>query len=228
MVEILSGVHQVDGVNSNTYLIVEDDGSLTLIDTGMSSGGKRVLDYVKTTLAKQPSDIKVIVITHAHVDHIRGARAIKNATGAKVAIHEEDAGYLAGTSKLPWPKGAAGYLFRIFSIFFRSPKVDPEIRLNDNEAIPNSKLRVVYTPGHTPGSITLYDEGRKVVFVGDAIITRGGKLDGPPKQFTIDSAKAQASIEKISTLDFETLLSGHGDPIKSGGSQKVRESFARH
>ena len=225
MVEILHGVHQVEGVNANSYLVVEEDGSLTLIDAGMSSGGKKILDYVKTTLAKQPRDLKMIVITHAHVDHIRGTLAMKKATGAKIAIHELDAGYLAGTSQLPWPMGATGYLFRFFLLFFRVPKVNPEVRLNDNEILPNSKLRVVFTPGHTPGSITLYDETRKIVFVGDAILTRGGKLDGPPKQFTLDWAQAQSSIEKISALDFEVLLSGHGDPIKSDGSQKVRDHF---
>ena len=91
MVEILQGVHQIDGVNANSYLVLEDDGSLTLIDTGMSLGGKKILDYIKTDLSKQPSDVKTIVLTHSHIDHIRGALAIKKASGAKVLIHEEDA-----------------------------------------------------------------------------------------------------------------------------------------
>jgi glyoxylase-like metal-dependent hydrolase (beta-lactamase superfamily II) len=222
MVEILQGVHQIDGVNANSYLVLEDDGSLTLIDTGTSAGGKKILDYVRTNLSKQLSDVKTIVLTHAHIDHIRGALAIKKATGAKVSIHELDAEYLSGKKKLPSPGGAVGFLFKIFSVFFRSPAVEPDVRLKEGDRV-GSHLSVVNTPGHTPGSITLYDQGRKLVFVGDAITNRGGKLQGSPRQFTVDLQQANRSIQKISTMDFEVLMSGHGDVVKSGGTQKVRE-----
>ena len=77
LVEIIPGVHQIKGVNANSYLIIENDGSLSLIDSGMSTGGKKILEYVKTNLSKQPSELKTILLTHAHVDHIRGASALK-------------------------------------------------------------------------------------------------------------------------------------------------------
>jgi glyoxylase-like metal-dependent hydrolase (beta-lactamase superfamily II) len=222
MVEIIQGVHRVDGVNANSYLVVEGDGSLTLIDTGMSTGGKKILDYVKTNLSKQPSDVKTIVLTHSHLDHVRGALSIKKATGAKVSIHEQDADYLSGKKKLPPPKGGVGFVFRIFSAFARPPVVEPDVRLRENDRA-GASLTVLHTPGHTPGSISLYDQKRKLIFVGDAITNRGGKLQGPPRQFTADLQQANSSIEKISALDFEVLLSGHGDPLKSGGTPKVRE-----
>ncbi len=222
MVEILPGIHQIDGVNANSYLVLENDGSLTLVDAGMAPGGKKILDYIKTTMSKQPSDVKTIVLTHSHIDHVRGAFSMKNATGAKVAIHEQDADYLSGKKKLPPPKGGMGFIFRMLSVFFRSPVVEPEIRLKDGDRVGKS-LTVLHTPGHTPGSISLYDQERKLVFVGDAITNRGGKLQGPPGQFTLDLLQAYASIGKISAIDFEVLLSGHGDPVKSGGTQKVRE-----
>jgi|SRR5579872_2610719 len=226
MVEILPGVHQVDGLNANTYLVLEDNGTLTLVDAGISSGGKKVLEYVGTKLSRQPSDVKVIVLTHAHIDHIRGARAIKRATGAKVAIHGRDAEYLVGKKRLSMPRGLTGFLFRFFGIFFRASPFDPDVMLKGDEQLPGSRLQVVYTPGHTPGSISLYDMQRKTIFVGDAIISGAGKLEGPPKQFTEDMLQAQHSMEKISTMDFEVLLSGHGDPVTSGGSLKVREFCA--
>jgi len=222
MVEIIPGVHQVDGVNANTYLVLEKDGSLTLIDAGMSATGRKILDYVQKNLSKQPADVKTIVLTHAHVDHIRGALTLKNATGAKVAIHEKDAGYLSRKEKLPRPKGGVGILFRLLSPFFRSPAIEPDVKLNDNDPVSDS-LSVLYTPGHTPGSISLYDKEKKIAFVGDAITNRGGELQGSPKAFTVDLQQANSSIEKISGLDFEIMLSGHGEPIKSGGRQRVKE-----
>lgn len=222
MVEIVQGVHQIEGVNANSYLVLGSDGSLTLIDTGTSKNGKKILDYIKTKLSKQPSEVKTIVITHSHVDHARGALALKKATGAKVAVHELDADFLSGKKKLPSPKGGMGFIFRIFSVFFHPPVVEPDMKLKENDRI-GASLTVLHTPGHTPGSISLYDQERKLIFVGDAITNRGGKLQGSPRQFTLDLEQAQRSIEKISMIDFEVLLSGHGDPVKSGGTKKVRE-----
>lgn len=221
MVEIIQGVHQIDGVNANSYLVVEKDGSLTLIDTGMSTNGKKILSYIETNLSKQPTDLRTIVLTHAHIDHIRGTLYVKKATKGKIAIHEQDANSLSGKKRLPTPKGGMGFIFRIFSVFLRSPAVEPDIRLKENDRV--GSLTVLHTPGHTPGSISLYDQERKLIFVGDAITNRGGKLQGSPRQFSLDLQQAEASIGKISTFDFEVLLSGHGDPVKSGGTQKVIE-----
>lgn len=221
MVEIMQGVHQVDGVNANSYLVFEKDGSLTLIDTAMSTSERRILDYIKTTLSKQPSDVKTIVITHAHIDHIRGALSVKRATGAKVAIHERDADSLSGKRRLPTPSGVTGLIFRFFSLFFRSPSLEPDTRLGENDRV--GTLTVLHTPGHTPGSISLYDQEKRLIFVGDAITNRGGKLQGSSKQFSSDLQQAEASIEKISSFDFEVLLSGHGEPVKTSGTQKVKE-----
>jgi glyoxylase-like metal-dependent hydrolase (beta-lactamase superfamily II) len=224
LVEIISGVHQIDGVNANSYVVSENDGSLTLIDTGMSKDGKKILDYIQSILSKKPSDLKMIIITHSHVDHIRGANSIKKVTGAKVAIHNLDADYLSGEKKMPLPKGAVGFLFRILSPFFRSTPVNPDQRLNENDRV--GRLLIIHTPGHTPGSISIYDSENRIVFVGDTIRYSKGKIEGPPKEFTPDMPEAQRSIERISKLDFQILLGGHGEPLKENAKQKVKELAA--
>jgi glyoxylase-like metal-dependent hydrolase (beta-lactamase superfamily II) len=228
MVEIVKGlVHRVEGVNANSYIVLESDGSLTLIDTGMSPDGKRILDYIRTTLSKQPSDLKTIVITHAHFDHVRGALAIKKAaTGARVAIHEADSDYLSGKKNLPPPGGILGFFFRIFGGFARPLSIEADTKLKENDQV-GEGLTVIHTPGHTPGSISLYNPEMKLIFVGDAIINRGGRLSGSPSSImlrnTADRREAEASIEKLANFDFEILLSGHGEPIKSDGSKKVKD-----
>ncbi len=221
MVEILQGIHQVDGVNANSYLVFEEDGSLTLIDTGMSKDGKKILNYIQTNLSKKPSDLKTIIITHSHVDHIRGAYSVKKSTGAKVVIHTLDADYLSGDKKMPLPKGGVGFLFRILSPFFKSTPVKAEQKVNEGDKI--GRLVIVHTPGHTPGSISVYDPQNRLIFVGDTIRYSKGKIEGPPKQFTPDMAEANKSITKISKFDFEILLGGHGDPLKQNGAQKVKD-----
>jgi hydroxyacylglutathione hydrolase len=221
LVEITSQVHQIDSVNANSYLVFEEDGSLTLIDTGMAKDGKRILNYVQNNLSKKASDIKTIVLTHSHVDHVRGAYGLKKATGARVAIHELDADYLSGKRQELLPKGAIGILFRILSPFFKFTTFEPDQKLTENDRI--GHLIVVHTPGHTPGSISLYDPKSKLIFVGDTIRYSKGKVEGPPKQFTPNMVQAIASVQKISNFDFEILLSGHGQPLKSNASQKVKE-----
>jgi glyoxylase-like metal-dependent hydrolase (beta-lactamase superfamily II) len=223
VVEILPGVHQIDGVNPYSYAIVEDESSLTLIDTGMSKDGEKVLDFIRTKMTMKPSDVKTIVLTHCHIPYVRGAYEIRKATGARLAIHAQDADYLSGKKKMPRPKGAVGLLFRISEPFLTFTPIDPDQRLRENDRV-GEGLTVLHTPGHTPGSICLYDQQRKMILVADTIRQESRKLQGPPEEFTFDMNQAKESLERISKLDFSTILGGQGKASKSNDApQKVRE-----
>jgi glyoxylase-like metal-dependent hydrolase (beta-lactamase superfamily II) len=213
MTEILNRVQYVDGSNANSYLVEEEDGTLTLVDAGMEARGKKVLNFIATNLKRDPSAVKTIVITHCHVDHVRGLAALKAATGAKVAVHEADADFVSGKARYPAPGGAMGLAFRALSPLFKTTPVEPDLRLNEGDAV--GRLVVLHTPGHTPGSISLFDRRSKVLFVGDTARFLKGKLEGPPRQFTPRMDQAKASIERLAGLDFEVMLSGHGEPLKS-------------
>ncbi len=225
MTEILKGVHYADGSNANCYLLEEADGSLTLIDAGMQSDGKKVLEYITTKMMRKPSDVKTIVLTHCHVDHIRGAAALRAATGAAVAVHESDADFVSGKARYPSPGGAIGLLFKLMSPFFHATPVEPGLRLREKDRV--GRLTVLHTPGHTPGSISLYDERDKVLFVGDTARFLKGKLQGPPPRFTPDMGQAKVSIERLSRLDFDVLLSGHGVPLKSEDAPKMMTELSK-
>ena len=163
------------------------------------------------------------MLTHCHIDHAGSAQELKELTNAKVAVHREDAESVAGKKTLPSPKGAIGILFKAFSSFFKLTPVEPDIVLNEGDRV--GKLMVIHTPGHTPGSISLYDSQRKLIFVGDAITFADGKISRPPKRFTLDMNKALQSIAKISQLDFDMMLSGHGNPLKPNASHTVKEFY---
>jgi glyoxylase-like metal-dependent hydrolase (beta-lactamase superfamily II) len=223
--EVTKGIHYVDGSNANSYFIEEAGGSLTLVDTGIQPDGKKILGYLTAKMMRKPSDVKTIVLTHCHVDHVRGAATLKAATGAKVAIHEADADFVSGKTKYPSPGGMTGLLFALMSPFFRSPPVEPDIRLKENDSI--GRFVVLHTPGHTPGSISLYDRAGKVLFVGDAVRYIKGKLQGPPPQFTPDMGQAKVSIERLSQLDFNVVLSGHGEPLKSNDAAQMLKELPK-
>lgn len=219
--EVTPNIHRVDGVNANVYLVL-DQSELMLIDSGMPGSVRRIIDYVDK-INRKPSEITTIVLTHCHVDHTGSAQQLKELTKAKVAVHQEDAQFVSGEKAQPSPRGALGILFKAFSPFFKPRPVRPDIILDDGDRV--GKLIVVHTPGHTPGSISLYDSERKLIFVGDTMRYANGKISGPPKRFTLDMNRGVQSIAKISQLEFETMLSGHGDPLKPNASYAVKEFY---
>ena len=87
-------------------------------------------------------------------------------------------------------------------------------------------LRIVTTPGHTPGHIAVLDEIGGVLVAGDALGTQAGAPVSPGAEFTEDMNQAMASIAKLGTYPFETLLVGHGEPIEGGASTKVADLLA--
>jgi glyoxylase-like metal-dependent hydrolase (beta-lactamase superfamily II) len=214
--KIVDGIHQVDGVNCNVYL-VEDEDKLILIDTGLPRSDKKIVKYIEA-LGRKPTDVAVIVLTHFHIDHVGSAKKMKGLTNAKVAVHEADADFVAGKKAPPKPKNL---MFKALSSIMKAAPVEPELLLKDGDKV--GRLIVIHTPGHSEGSISLLDVDRKVMFAGDAVRFMGGKVTGPPEQFTLDTDKAKDSIRKISTFDFDVMLSGHGQPLVSNASQKVKD-----
>jgi glyoxylase-like metal-dependent hydrolase (beta-lactamase superfamily II) len=141
--------------------------------------------------------VKTIVLTHCHVPYVRGAYEIKKATGARLVIHDEDAEYLSGGKKMSPPRGVVGLLFRVSEPFLAFTPVEPDQRLKENERVGGGKLTVLHTPGHTPGSISLYDRRRKLILVADTIRYEGGRLQGPPGEFTFEMSEASKSIQRF-------------------------------
>lgn len=219
--ELVEGIHKIDGVNANVYLVLDED-ELTLVDTGMPRNAGKIRDYVGK-MSKEPSRITRIILTHCHMDHTGSAKELKTLTNASVAVHQEDADFVAGKRTLPFPKGAIGILFKVASPFFKPTPIQPDLVLHDGDRV--GRLTVIHTPGHTPGSISLYDSERKVLFVGDAMRYVDGKISGPPKQFTLDMDKALQSIAKISELEFDMMLSGHGEALKPNASHMVKRFY---
>ena len=212
--EIIKGVYQVEGVRGSNAYLVEDMGKLILIDTGMPGNDKKITTAIQK-LGYKLTDVSTIVLTHWHVDHVGSLKKIKEITNAKVAVHESDADFVAG--KKPQPK-SNNLIIRLFLAFVKAKPVDVDLMLKDGDRV--GRLTVIHTPGHSEGNIALLDNERKVVIVGDTLVTKNGAIKHPP--LILDSAKERASLEKLSTFNFDIMLSGHGDPIMSEASRKLR------
>ena len=200
------GIHKVEGTRVGNAYVVETDHGLLVVDSGIRASAAPVLRTVER-LGRPPADVRLLVLTHWHVDHIRGAAAVIRATGARLAIHQLDAPIIAG-GELP-TKGRRA--MRLIIGLLRVRSLTPDLILHDGDEV--AGLRVVHVPGHTAGSIALVRDG--VVLTGDALLgDRQGRIRPPDPGLSLDPVAATASADRILALSPRLVLPGHGRPAR--------------
>ena len=204
----------------NSFLVADADGSLTLVDAGLKRAEKRVLAAL-AQLGKAPQDVQRILLTHAHPDHAGGLAGAKRATGAQVVAHERDAIYLQ--------RGKAPELDRSqlsARLLSRAPrrfgKVEVDQTVQDGELLPvGGGLRIVHTPGHSPGHVSLLHEPSGVLITGDALFNLRG-LRYSPASFCTDVRLSRETADRLADLDYTTVAFTHGAHISDGAREAVR------
>lgn len=191
--------------DSNIYII--DD---VAIDSGTGFNFSRLYTLLKI-LKKSMTDIKQVINTHGHFDHIGGNGYFIN---AKIAIHENDADIIE-----------TGDIERSVADFFdgklKPRTVDMKLKEGDVLNIGGMELEVIHTPGHTPGSICLYNRKDGILFTGDTIFANGvGRTDLPGG----DPNALRESIEKLKKLDVKIILPGHGEPVLENAKNVIENA----
>ena len=223
--EIVPGVHQVDGIGSvvNVFLVARPDGRI-LIDTGLALAARGVLKYLDR-LSEAPSHVAAILITHGDLDHIGALHRIKQATGAQVVAHKDEAALVEGRElrKPTQPGLAQRVMDRVTRALFPIKPTHVDWPVVDGDEV--FGLRVVHAPGHSPGSACYLLEKERVLFAGDALAHFGGRLSLPMKAYTTDMVQAARSVKAIAQLDFDVCCFGHG-PSLAGNAQAAIREFA--
>ncbi len=203
------------------FFLVETGQDLTLID----AGGKDKIDNIRSKFAQtghRLEDVKRIVLTHCHIDHVGCLAALKQATGAEVLAHEAEAPFISGAQRLPQPWGKVALFLHIFTApLFQPEPCEVDRTLKDGEIIEGTGLKVVHMPGHSPGSICLYHPGERVLFSGDAAVNLFNRV-GPVPPFCTNVRQARRSLGRLTELDVETIYFAHGDPINKGANELIR------
>ena len=192
--------------NCNTYLI--DGPTRVLIDPGHLNLFEHVKKGLKS-LGMEIPDIGLVITTHAHPDHIEAIQLF-NKTETLTALHEEEWKFV---------KEMRGFIDSVFGINIDA--LAPKFFLREGDfAVDGLELKVFHTPGHSPGSLSIYWPKQKALFSGDLIFKNGiGRTDFPGG----DSALLKKSIQRLKELEIEILLSGHGEIIS--GAREVRTNF---
>lgn len=192
--------------NCNTYLI--DGPTRVLIDPGHAHLFEHVLKGLGD-LGLGIEDIGLVVCTHAHPDHIEAVKLFKT-TPALFTIHEEEWKLVKSMEK---------YLNMSLKVDISSFLPDFFLQQGDF-SVKGIDVNVIHTPGHSPGSISLYLPEQKALFTGDVIFKEAlGRTDLPGG----NGATLKESITRLSGLDAEFLLSGHGEVVS--GCDDVKRNF---
>lgn len=216
------GIYQIKAIGTRVTVITSDNGPI-LVDTGHRGSGPIISTGLSAANLSFP-DIELIVITHHHPDHTGALSDVSRRSGADIAAHETESDFLSQTQRPPNP-----FAYRIMSAvtnplvgYFYGRPVVVDHKLSDRDRLPiDHNVRVVHTPGHTEGSITLLSEEHGWLMVGDALQHRFGRLRGPARYVTLDYSEARASIKKLLQYDFESIWFSHFPPIRSGARQRL-------
>ena len=212
--QIEPGVHLIPGIIANPYLLI-DGNELTVIDTGLAGSDRKILAYIRS-LGRSPGDLKRILITHSDRDHIGSLAALRRQTGARVLADTIEAEAIAHArpSRPLQRRGLRGAMFGVMGVFApQAPSTVDEV-ISEGQTLPIlGGLRVLSTPGHTPGHLSFYLKRQKVLFVGDSLASDGDGLRGSTGWNTWDQSQADASVRMQAKLAPRTVCPGHGPVV---------------
>ncbi len=225
-------LHRLGNGLVNAYL-VEEAGLVTIIDAGVP-GYWADLPAELAAMGRSLEDVRAIVLTHGHSDHIGFAERMRRERGTPVCVHELDAALARG--EVPNPAKGLGPVrlrpllgFLVYSAVrggLRNRPIGEVSTFGDGTTldVPGSP-RVILVPGHTPGSAALHVASLDALFVGDAFATKAvttGEQGPRVAPFTADAAEAVQSLDRLDGIEAPWVLPGHGQAWTGGVSEAIR------
>ncbi|GFN32867.1 hydrolase [Paenibacillus curdlanolyticus] len=202
--------------------VVYDEEGYVLIDTGLPGCRDSALNLISHA-GLNPDKLRAIILTHQDIDHIGSLpQWLSQAKPARLDVyaHEGDRNAIDGKEPLlkVTPERMKGILQAMteserqtFQDIFSGNRANVTNIVEDGQILPfGGGLKVIHTPGHTPGHISLYHEASQTLIAGDAMIVKDGELSGPNPPFTPNMSQALQSLRKLAEYPIQTVICYHG------------------
>lgn len=230
----------------NVYIIANRKSfskGWVLVDTGPQGSADKIIAMAESIFGKgaQPA---AIILTHGHSDHSGSVEALLNHWDVPVYAHELEIPYLTGASSYPPADPSVGHgLMSLLSVFFRKAPInlgDKIKPIDMNEGLAElPEWKVISTPGHSPGHISLFLPLNTTLIAGDALATTHAEsavailgnvksLSGPPMYMTTDWEAAGESVNKIAALEPRIIAAGHGPVLRGREVKEPLQHLSRH
>ena len=238
--DLAPGVHGVRDGYVNWYLIAEDDG-LTVVDAGLPASWK-LLEQLLGRIGRRKEEIRAVVLTHAHFDHVGFAEKARSELGVPVLCHADEVPVTRHPLRYKREREPFLYLWRpptakiigrlALSGALFAPRIKEVTTFTDRETLDvPGRPQVVFTPGHTLGHVALHLPDRDLVFAGDAVVMLDPYTgsEGPrivSRAATASTQMAMNSLDRLAETGAGLVLTGHGEPWRQGAAAAVERARA--
>jgi glyoxylase-like metal-dependent hydrolase (beta-lactamase superfamily II) len=207
----------------NLTLIVDEHDDNTLVDAGLPDQ----MEAISAALVEAGigvGDLRRIIFTHQDLDHVGSGAALVRQSGARVLAHSADAPYIEGSLRLLKPSPEMlEQRPQMREVLERLEPVGIDEYVEDGTRLDLAGgTKVISTPGHTPGHISLYLERSKVLIAGDALRAERGSLNGPNPSMTLEMRTAIQSIRRLVDLEIDTIVCYHGGVVSEDVNGQLR------
>jgi len=221
--EIADGVHWIQHGFVNSYAVDNGEDELILIDTGMNKKAKNIMAYIRKELSdKTPA---AVFLTHHHLDHMGGLHQLDHDFHPRKFAHPVDAEVITGERSSPLPRN-----FLLKPVMWLAYKLIGPKRVQAIELVEDGQveqgLKVYHLPGHTNGSVGFLKG--ITMFSGDAAVTDEHGVKVGAMTVAEDHNAVYSSFRKLSTMKFDQLLPGHGDPILEDASIRIQAASEKY